>query len=128
MKKIRSFRQGRIWLNVLGGSDGSLALTIVKSYPSSQGWKTTDFLRPEDTDLMDLMQCLTEFMEAKNELAWAAAEMEPEPTIDFVSDPVDSAREETIRIPDHFDIDRIPTLGDYIEAEVGRRMAAKAVT
>jgi|GEM_PF-6098653 len=77
---------------------------------------------------MDLMQCLAEFMEAKDELTWDAAGMEPESMIDFVADPVDSPMGKYIRIPDHFDLDRVPTLGDYIEGEVGRRVAAKAIT
>ena len=64
MEKIKSFRKGRLWLNVYLADDGELALTIKKSFPSKDGgWKHTEFLRPRFNDLQDLVQLLAEFLE-----------------------------------------------------------------
>ncbi|MBU4567285.1 MAG: hypothetical protein KKE29_21415 [Proteobacteria bacterium] len=64
MEKIKSFRKGRLWLNVYLADDGELALTIKKSFPSKKGgWKHTEFLRPRFNDLQDLVQLLAEFLE-----------------------------------------------------------------
>ena len=69
MEKIKSFRKGRIWLNVFKANDGKLALTIRKSFPAQDGgWKHTSFLRPHYNDLEDLVQVLTDFVENKDSL------------------------------------------------------------
>lgn len=74
MEKIKSFRRGRVWLNVYADQDGELALTIRKSFLSREGgWKHTNFLRPGRQDLMNLVDLLVDFMEFKEQqktLGW----------------------------------------------------------
>lgn len=76
MEKIKSFRKGRLWLNVYLADDGELALTIKKSCPSKDGgWKHTEFLGPRFNDLQDLVQLLAEFLEydqTAKVVGWAA--------------------------------------------------------
>ena len=68
MEKIKSFRRGRVWLNVFVDQNGELALTIKKSFPDKEGkWKQTPFLRPKFRDLDNLVQVLMEFMEFQQE-------------------------------------------------------------
>ena len=47
MEKLDSIRKGQIWLTVFRTDDGEIAITFCKSYPTTQGWKKTNFLRPE---------------------------------------------------------------------------------
>jgi len=69
MEKIKSFRRGRVWLNVFEDGNGEMALTIQKSYRGQSGdWMRTNFLRPSRHDLMDLVELLADFMEFKEDL------------------------------------------------------------
>ena len=61
MRKIDSIRKGPIWINVLKTDDNQTAITICKSYPTTQGWKQTNFLRAETGDINNLLQALNEF-------------------------------------------------------------------
>jgi hypothetical protein len=61
MEKTNSIRKGQIWLTVFRTDDGEIAITLCKSYPTTQGWKYTNFLRPEAGDVKNLMQALQEF-------------------------------------------------------------------
>ena len=61
MEKLDSIRKGQIWLTVFRTDDGETAITICKSYLTTQGWKTTNFLRPESGDIKKLYEALHEF-------------------------------------------------------------------
>lgn len=63
MKKTNSIRKGQIWLTVFRTDDDEIAITICKSYPTTQGWKNTNFLRPEAGDLKRLLEALQEFQQ-----------------------------------------------------------------
>ena len=65
MEKIKSFRKGRLWLNVYLADDGELALTIIEELPV-QGWRLEAQRIPQDaasTTCRDLVQLLAEFLE-----------------------------------------------------------------
>ena len=51
MEKLDSIRKGQIWLTVFRTDDGEIAITFCKSYPTTQGWKNTNFFRPEAGDI-----------------------------------------------------------------------------
>ena len=68
MEKIESIRKGQIWITVFRTDDGEVAITICKSYPTTQGWKTTNFLRPEDGDINKLYKALREFSKLQAEI------------------------------------------------------------
>jgi hypothetical protein len=61
MEKLDSIRKGQIWLSVFRTDDGEIAITICKSYPTTAGWKQTNFLRPEGGDIKKLLEALQEF-------------------------------------------------------------------
>ena len=61
MQKTNSIRKGQIWLTVFRTDDGELVITFCKSYPTTQGWKYTNFLRPATGDIKNLMEALHEF-------------------------------------------------------------------
>lgn len=61
MEKLDSIRKGQIWLTVFRTDDGEIAITFCKSYPTTQGWKKTNFLRPEAGDIKKLLEALQEF-------------------------------------------------------------------
>jgi hypothetical protein len=61
MEKLDSIRKGQIWLTVFRTDDGEIAITLCKSYPTTQGWKQTNFLRPEADDIKRLLEALQEF-------------------------------------------------------------------
>ncbi len=61
MEKLDSIRKGQIWLTVFRTNDGEIAITLCKSYPTTQGWKQTNFLRPEAGDIKKLLEALQEF-------------------------------------------------------------------
>ena len=62
MEKIKSFRQGRVWLNVFVDENGELILSISKSYPAGDGkWKKTPFLKPRFNDLENLVKLVSDF-------------------------------------------------------------------
>jgi hypothetical protein len=61
MEKLNSIRKGQIWLTVFKTDDGEIAITICKSYPTTRGWKQTNFLRPETGDIKKLLEALHEF-------------------------------------------------------------------
>ena len=63
MQKLKSIRKGQIWINVLKTDDDQTAITICKSYPTTEGWKQTNFLRAETGDIKNLLQGLKEFHE-----------------------------------------------------------------
>ena len=42
MEKIKSFRRGRVWLNVFVDQNGELALTIKKEFPGQGREMETD--------------------------------------------------------------------------------------
>ena len=68
MEKIKSIRKGQIWLTVYKTDDGELAITINKSYPTTTGWKKTNFLRPDDGDINRLYKALREFSSLQAEI------------------------------------------------------------
>lgn len=71
MEKIESYRKGRLWLNVFRTTDGELALTIKKSFPSRNGgWKRTDLLRPDMNDLDHMKYLLDTFAQHEAELKY----------------------------------------------------------
>ena len=61
MEKLDSIRKGQIWLTVFRTDDGEIAITFCKSYLTTQGWKQTNFLRPEAGDIKKLLEALQEF-------------------------------------------------------------------
>ena len=61
MEKLDSIRKGQIWLTVFRADDGEIVFTLCKSYPTSQGWKRTNFLRPDAGDVKRLLEVLQEF-------------------------------------------------------------------
>ena len=61
MEKLDSIRKGRIWLTVFRADDGELVITFCKSYMTGQGWKQTNFLKPEAGDVKRLLEALQEF-------------------------------------------------------------------
>ena len=63
MIKMQSIRRGQIWLHVFKTDDGGTAITINKSYPTTQGWKQTNFLRPDSGDIKCLLEALQELYE-----------------------------------------------------------------
>jgi len=65
MKKLEGIQKGQIWLNILKTDDVEIAITICKSYPTTEGWKQTNFLRPEAGDITNLLQALKEFHELR---------------------------------------------------------------
>lgn len=70
MKKIDSFRKGRIWLNVFRTDSGDLALTIKKSFPvGNSQWKQTPVLLPGRRDIDNLKSLLEEFQKELGENA-----------------------------------------------------------
>ena len=66
MEKLDSIRMGQIWLTVFKTDNGEIVITFCKSYPTTQGWKTTNFLRPEAGDVKKLSAALQIFQEAYN--------------------------------------------------------------
>ena len=50
MEKLDSIRKGQIWLTVFRTDDGEIVITFCKSYLTTQGWKQTNFLKPEAGD------------------------------------------------------------------------------
>lgn len=63
MEQIEKIRKGSIWLNVFRTDEGELALTIRKSYPTKEGWKQTNFFKPEQGDIRNIMDALMAFHE-----------------------------------------------------------------
>jgi len=64
MEKIQNIRKGSIWLNVFKTDDGKILVTINKTYINKEGeWDQTRFLNPRRGDILDLMDCLTNFHE-----------------------------------------------------------------
>jgi hypothetical protein len=61
MEKLDSIRKGQIWLTVFRTDDGELVITFCKSYPTTKGWKQTNFLRPDAGDVKRLLEALQEF-------------------------------------------------------------------
>jgi hypothetical protein len=61
MEKLVSIRKGQIWLTAYRTDDGETAVTISKSYPTTKGWKKTNFLRPESGDIKRVYEVLQEF-------------------------------------------------------------------
>ena len=62
MERIKTFRQGRIWLNVFLDDRGDLVLTFNKSLRAKEGgWKKTSFFRPKYSDVWNLMAVLKQF-------------------------------------------------------------------
>ena len=66
MEKTKTIRHKNIWINVFSTPEGGQSLGIRRSYPSNEGWKYSNFLRPDEGDLDHLMQALVEYMEWKN--------------------------------------------------------------
>ena len=66
MEKLDSIRKGQIWLTVFRTDDGEIAITLCKSYPTTQGWIQTNFLRPEAGDIKKLLEALHEFHKLKD--------------------------------------------------------------
>ena len=63
MEKIESIRKGSIWLNVFKTGDGQILVTANKTYRKNGEWNRTSFLNPRRGDILDLMDCLSEFHE-----------------------------------------------------------------
>ena len=62
MEKIKSFREGRMWLNVFKSPNDEYVLTIKKSYPAGNGqWKYTDLINPDRGDLENLQTLFARF-------------------------------------------------------------------
>ena len=79
MKKIHSIRKGRIWLNVIRTDGDNILVTINKTYMRKKGlWERTRFLNPRRGDILNLMDCLTEFHELEKMVeAEGGSEMSP---------------------------------------------------
>jgi hypothetical protein len=75
MEKLDSIRKGQIWLTVFRTDDGELVITFCKSYPTTQGWRQTNFLRPEAGDIKNLLEALQEFHKLKD--AYSRGEILP---------------------------------------------------
>ena len=61
MEKLDSIRKGQIWLTVFRTDDGEIVITFCKSYPTANGWKITDFVRPEAGDKKRILKALQEY-------------------------------------------------------------------
>ena len=68
MEKIKTFRRGRVWLNVFKTPEGGLALTVRKSYPAEDKWKSTHYFRPRYKDVQNLQSVLKDFLAAQEDL------------------------------------------------------------
>ena len=75
MEKLDSIRKVQIWLTVFRTDDGEIAITFCKSYPTTQGWKNTNFLRPEAGDIKKLLEALQQFHKLKD--AYSRGEILP---------------------------------------------------
>ena len=61
MEKLDSIRKCQIWLNVFRRDDGEIVITFCKSYPTTNGWKMTDFVRPGADDKKRILEALQEY-------------------------------------------------------------------
>ena len=64
-KKIGSFNDGRVWLNVIQASDGTELFTVNRSFRTQQGWKSSPFFQIEMGDLESVRQVLSEYEKSK---------------------------------------------------------------
>ena len=68
LKKVNSFQNGSVWLNVLEAKDGTELFTINRSYKTSDGWKSTPFFRLQAGDTESIRGVLDQYEQGGSEV------------------------------------------------------------
>ncbi|MFC1489106.1 hypothetical protein ACFL6B_04580 [Thermodesulfobacteriota bacterium] len=61
VKKLSSYKSGRIWLNVLETKDGIELFTINRSFKTSEGWRSSPFFQLEAGDVEAIKNVLGQY-------------------------------------------------------------------